>query len=415
MKTIFEKMGDFIGRKYLPILVICLVLIVPAAFGATQIENKAPDVDIMVAHDAQEYKDYQRLTENFSETVILLLLTADNTEDLVQRDNILAFDSFEQQMASEPNVAAVIGPAFMIKFAMAPPMGAESVPDDDETILTLLTDPETGAIRDDFARLFPDERHALATIIVESGIEQEDLFDLVDATEAMASDVGFKDATYAVTGLPTHQYETSDKMVDALQMMIGVALILMLVILILVHKVRNFFAWRWFPLGVVFLGIFYTFGIMGLTGIPITPVTIGAFPILIGLGVGITIQFHDRYDKAMVRGESPAGAVIEAITRIGPATGIAVVVVCLGFTALLTSPVPMIVDFGYSLIIGTIVMYLLAVFVLVPILYGNDHRNEVKAVKKACESFLPKWSDSRSLLSCWRLSWAYADIYLTVA
>ncbi len=376
MTGIFERLGKVIGKRPLIILIACLVLIIPAVIGASHVEEEI-GIETLVSTDTQEYKDYQRFTDSFSEDVILLLVTADSTEQLIQRDNMLAFEDFEEQMADQENVAAVIGPAYLVKYAMTQLTGTPSVPDD-ETILWIIRDPETGAIREQFGGLFPDQRHAMVSVVMEGGLELEDQFDVVDITEAVATNTRFKDATYVVTGSAVMGNDSVHKMRGALNLMILVAVIIMLVILALVFRVRNFFAWRWLPLSVVFVGIIYTFGIMGAIGVPLNHVTIATFPILIGLGVGFTIQFHDRYDKAMNRGEAPAKAVIEAITRIGPATGIAFIVVFLGFVALLTSPVPMIVDFGYALMIGAVVMYVLAVVLLLPVLYWNDHRKEWK-------------------------------------
>ena len=131
-----------------------------------------------------------------------------------------------------------------------------------------------------------------------------------------------------------------------------VAIVLMLLILALVFRVRGFFAWRWLPLGVVIIGIIYTFGAMGLLSVPITIVSMAVFPIVIGLGVDYAIQFHNRYDEEGMRGKTIADAIVDSVTHIGPAIGIAIVAACLGFAALFFSPVPMIKDFGYMLIIG---------------------------------------------------------------
>ena len=56
-------------------------------------------------------------------------------------------------------------------------------------------------------------------------------------------------------------------------------------------------------------------------------------PILIGLGADYAIQFHNRYEEEIGRGDTPASAVIDAITHIGPAVGIAVLATALGWLA----------------------------------------------------------------------------------
>jgi hypothetical protein len=155
-----------------------------------------------------------------------------------------------------------------------------------------------------------------------------------------------------------------------------VAIALMLFILALVFSVRGFFPWRWLPLGVVLIAIIYTFGAMGLLSVPITLVSMAVFPIVIGLGVDYAIQFHNRYDEESTGGRSIADAIVNSVTHIGPAIGIAIVAACLGFAALFFSPVPMIKDFGYMLIIGVIACYIVSIFILLTILYWRDRRGK---------------------------------------
>jgi hypothetical protein len=148
---------------------------------------------------------------------------------------------------------------------------------------------------------------------------------------------------------------------------------------VFVFSVRGFFAWRWLPLGVVLIAIIYTFGAMGFLSIPITIVSMAVFPIIIGLGVDYAIQFHNRYDEEASRGETIADAIVDSVTHIGPAIGIAIIAACLGFGALFFSPVPMIKDFGYMLIIGVIACYLVSMFILLTILYWRDRRHAASA------------------------------------
>lgn len=371
MKNVFGKLGNLIAKRYSIISIICLLLIIPAIFGASQVENKG-GTETIASHDTREYKDYKRLTGQFSENVLYLFLRADSTEQLIQRDNILALEDFERQMSAQEHVISVVGPAFMIKMAT----GKDAIPDD-QTISMMFKDPK-------FAAFFPDEEKQFlmgAQVTVEAAPEDKDLFEVVEIMDQLVAGIDFKDATAMVVGNPDVRAEVDEKMGESLKLMVMFALILMLVILALIFKARNFFAWRCFPLGVVFIGIIYTFGLMGLFGIELSVTTMAVFPILIGLGVGFTVQFHNRYDKAVDRGESPASAVVEAMTHIGPAIGTAVVVLCLGFAALLNSLMPMVVDFGYALIIGTIVMYLLSIFLLLPVLYWNDRRKESKKAR----------------------------------
>src|SRR5690625_1956580 len=61
------------------------------------------------------------------------------------------------------------------------------------------------------------------------------------------------------------------------------------------------------------------------------------------------------------------------ITKMVPAVFTAMIATALGFVALYTSPVPMIQDFGKMLTIGIVVSFILAMFLLIPLLFIRDY------------------------------------------
>jgi predicted RND superfamily exporter protein len=44
-------------------------------------------------------------------------------------------------------------------------------------------------------------------------------------------------------------------------------------------------------------------------------------PVLLGLGMDFAIQFHNRYEEELARGDTPAAGLIDSLTHIGPAVG----------------------------------------------------------------------------------------------
>ena len=98
-------------------------------------------------------------------------------------------------------------------------------------------------------------------------------------------------------------------------------------------------------------------GLMGLVGIQLNMAVIGAFPVLIGLGIDYAIQFHARFDEEIRKG-SMEQAVFMTVTKTGPAVLYAMLATCMGFLAMFISPVPMIQSFGLVSIIGVACCYL---------------------------------------------------------
>ena len=81
-----------------------------------------------------------------------------------------------------------------------------------------------------------------------------------------------------------------------------IAVVLMVLILFIAFPAR----WRLLSLPLVLIGVLWTFGIAAAVGVPLTLVTLAGLPVLIGLGVDFAIQFHNRYEEEMRRGEAPA-------------------------------------------------------------------------------------------------------------
>ena len=375
MNRFFQRLGIFVKNKHKMLVIIGLLLIIPSIIGAMQLEMKSGN-ETFVSSNSKVYKDYKRFTHRFSDSVVIALLTADNLSDLVQQDNMAAMQAVENTMSAKAHVVSVIGPAFFIKQAVAQKNGSSELPTDPQEILEIITDPQSGAIKADFRQVFPDNRHAFIAITIDSNLSQNKQTDMVKEIKQTVDGASFgKSVNVQITGFPAFLKGMNDSMSKSMRNMLILAVVLMLIILVFIFSVRGFFAWRWLPLGMVFLGIIYSFGVMGILSIPITTVTMAAFPILIGLGVDYAIQFHNRYDEEARRGRTAKDAAIDSVSHLGQTIGIAIVAACLGFVALFFSPVPMIRDFGLTLIIGVTACYVLSMFFLLSILYWHGKRS----------------------------------------
>jgi len=271
-------------------------------------------------------------------------------------------------MGTQPKITSAISPASVLMLAMAQQTGTPTIPEDINTLKAILLDPRSGNVRTEFRSVLPDERHALIHVVLKGGMPRDEQKAIVAETEQIVAEAGFADVEVVVTGGPPLDARMEDLIAKNMGLMFMASIILMFVILLIVFRVGGFFTWRWLALGVVGIGLIYTFGTIGLIGVSISMVSMAALPILIGLGVDYPIQLHNRYDENIRAGARASEAVRDSITHVGPAIAMALVALLLGFAALLFSPVPMIRDFGIMLIIGAIACYLTALFVTPAIL-----------------------------------------------
>ena len=378
MERFFGKIGVFIANRRGIIIIVGLILIVLSLFGAMRLAI-ATDVDTWVSTDSQIYQDYERFNTHFSSDVIVVMVSGDNLSQLLQPGNLKAMSTVEGQMAANPKVLSVTGPTFFMTMMSAQQNAASSLYSDPRAIQAMVMDPQTGQIRPELNSVFPNSQYALIPITLKGGLSKNEQAELVKETQSVVDRAGFISVEPVVTGAVALTSQVAGLIASAMRNMLIVAIILMFVILVLIFRVRGFFAWRWLPLGMVGLGIIYTFGVMGLIGVPITMVSMAVFPVIIGLGIDYSINLHNRYDEEIKKGEPPSRAVINSVTHMGPALGIAVLIECLGFSAIFFSRVPMVQDFGLMLIIGVIICCLVAIFFTLSILYWRDTRGGKRA------------------------------------
>jgi hydrophobe/amphiphile efflux-3 (HAE3) family protein len=130
----------------------------------------------------------------------------------------------------------------------------------------------------------------------------------------------------------------------------------MILMIIVMGLLFSYVSHRFLPVVFVGLGLTTAIGLMGLAGIQLNMAVLGAFPVMIGLGIDYAIQFHARLDEESRKG-SLDDAVFMTITRTGPAVMYAMLATSLGFSAMFISTVPMIQSFGLVAIIGIMSCY----------------------------------------------------------
>ena len=218
---------------------------------------------------------------------------------------------------------------------------------------------ENGELRDVFSDTVIDDNHMMLMIKLEGNLEDSTIDSLYkDVSYAMEKE-NFN-VKYKVSGKPVLDSSLRAEMKSNMVIMVVSAVALMFIILNLVFKVR----WRVLSLGIIFISVIATLGLMGHLNVSMTMVSMAVFPILIGLGIDYSIQFQNRYEEEQ--------SVEITLRQIGKAVGLAVLATMLGFVSLFASPVPMIKDFGKMLTLGVVVSFIGSIFLLMPVLGARD-------------------------------------------
>jgi uncharacterized protein len=227
-----------------------------------------------------------------------------------------------------------------------------------------------------FSYLFPSDDAALIQMRLRpdlSDAERSRTIDLVRAAAAEPSLQPQQGARYVVTGVPVVVDGLGDAVRDAIPWLLVAAILVMAATLAVVFRTRL----RLLPLALALAASAITFGVLALVGGDLTMASIAVLPVLIGLAVDYAIQFQARYDELRRRtGAVPSEAAPAAAAAGGPTIVSAGIATAVGFLVLLTSPVPMVRNFGALLVVGIVVALacaLLAGFAAL-VRYGEPRR-----------------------------------------
>lgn len=330
--------------------------------GAQNIEMES-GTETYVEKTSKLYQDYDHLYLRIFATESIAVLVEGG--DVTRPELLKAIDRLQQQVKTIPGVVGTASAASVIKDTNYLMTGQHIIPDSQGEIESIIASRSS-----DIGMLLPDDTHAIIWVEMAGDSTDNEKIEILRETEIAVEQSGFPPAYgVIVTGDPAFSIAMNNEMTTSMVPLLMISVLLMIVVLYLAFRhVR----WKLLPLPIVILGIIYTFGAMGYMKIPLSMVSMSAFPILIGLGIDYAIQFHNRIEEELERGGGEAQAVIETIKHTGPAVLIAVTITGLGFFSLFTSSVPMIQDFGKLLLTGIIMCFLSSLFVGVTVIYGLD-------------------------------------------
>ncbi len=330
MKRLAEKLAKIIESKPWWFIIAAVVLCGAAIPGVVMMETES-GMDTLVSPNAQIFLDNAEYEDQFGGDSITVLL--EGTLDLTgaQPSHLAAIGALNTLVASDDTYLRVLGPQTI----------------DAENSLIVIT--PQGNMDDDAQLATVREIEQFFTDNPMTGITAT-VVDMSKVVNAIARSIG-----------------------GDMGLLFGLAVGAMVVILFFIFRVR----FRLLSLLMVGVGALWTFGIMGYAGVSISMVTMAVLPILIGLGIDFSIQFHNRYQEELTRSDSVQQAIISSVKAMWPVVGIALLATVIGFITLYISTVPMIKDFGATLAVGVVMSYLVGLFLLNSILYLLDKKKPI--------------------------------------
>ncbi len=370
-----ERLGRWIAQNPILIIAATLLLTSVSIHYAQQIEMQGLATESMVGKDSSLYQIYEHLyVQNFGTESIAILIEADDvTEPEILRRMLL----FSDRMKEAPGVLSVTSIADIVADEEKESSGRRSIPDQERIAEILSADSPI------LAAILPDRSHTMLSIELPVSLTESEKRELHQEANGQLQLASFPaDTRLTLTGQPALMNSITAEMAKSNAPILLLAGFLMIVALLMTFsKVR----WPLLPIPIVFLGVGWTFGAMGLLQIPFTMVSMSAFPILIGIGIDYAIQFQNRINEEFIRTGLAQSAVIQTVKHVTKPVIIALIITSMGFLSLLTSSIPMVRDFGLVCLIGLVLCFLSALFVGVTCRGGgrdwqgeggDDHRTD---------------------------------------
>jgi len=360
MRTIFTRLGRFVEARPGFILGVTVVLMVLAILGASQ-THIVTTQEVFVDKDSATYIDNTAYENAFGGQSLVVMIPGTPAE-LTNAATLKEVSALTTELGQDSRVKSIVSPLTLLSAGTLP----AGVTLDQPGVVESIVFGADGKPTANFAQLFPSG-HELIQVTLVAGLSVDDQGVLSRHVQDLVKSVGLPDST-VVAGYPRLTSEMTSSITRDMAVTGLVAAILMIIVLYVVFPVRR----RLMALPVVVVGVLFTFGITGALGVSLTLVTMAGLPVLMGLGMDFAIQFHNRYEEELARGDTPAAGLIDALTHIGPAVGTAVLATILGFITLYLSPVPAVRDFGGLLALGVAILFGVALIPLNALLYRFD-------------------------------------------
>ncbi len=419
-----ERLGYWIAYNPIVIIAAAVILTIASLHFAQQIESQGMTTESMVGKDSPLYQLYDHLyVEKFGTESIAVLIEGDG---ITKPEALKAMLRLSDGMKVAPNVIGVLSIADIVANTEESKTGARGIPAQ-ERINEVLTSSDSSQA---LAAILPDLKHTMLSIDVPVTLTEKQLGELYTETQAQVQMADFPPGVgVTVTGRPALMMSIMKVINESNAPILALAGLLMVVAL---FSTFRHVKWPLLPIPIVFLGVTWTFGAMGLLHIPFTMVSMSAFPVLIGIGIDYAIQFHNRIHEEFSKGQPPVIAVVETVNHVSIPVMIALIITAMGFVSLLTSSVPMTRDFGLTCLIGLFLCYLSALFVGVTLLYiverrDSNHKTDLesstnvpietvtgRAVEKAAMFCIQRWQLILGVALLLSLAGTFADTQVPV-
>ena len=341
---IFGKLAQVINHHPKRVAVVIGIAFIVALYGMTLITMKTGN-DTYLDKASPEGILNNHYADTFSSNALILIV---ETSDPLSPQVISYIDELERDISQQENVLGSASVADLLKSANGGIL-PQSKGEIDRIVALIPAETRATAV--------PSNVLTLVQITLSQGLsEKAKSATLKNVESLVAHNNPPPGVKISVSGSAAFSEQMKTEMGSSMGVLIGSAMVLMVIVMGILFAYASH---RFLPVLFVGIGLTTAMGFMGLAGIQLNMAVLGAFPVMIGLGIDYGIQFHARLDEEARKG-SLDQAVLVMVTRTGPAVMYAMLATCMGFIAMFISTVPMIRSFGLVAMIGVMSCFVIS-------------------------------------------------------
>lgn len=216
--------------------------------------------------------------------------------------------------------------------------------------------------------MLPDQQHAVVVVRLRQGLSEDQVRRAAAGLSAAARQARRAGLSVQLAGAPLVAAAMARQLRRQLLVLLPLALLMMMGTLVLAQRAGVRRALLLAP------GLAGAAGVAALSwplGLGLTPATLAALPVILGLGLDFVVQLEARY-RSERRHAEPSVAVQRTLRGLGPTLTRAACAMSVGFAVLALSPVPLVQRLGIVLALGVLTALVAALSLAPPLLLVLD-------------------------------------------
>jgi len=364
----WQRLGKFVIRYRLPLLVLLFAVTAVMAFFATKVKLSY-EFAKSIPTDNPKYKEYQEFRKRFGDDGNTLVVGV-QTDKFFQLPVYQAYTKMQQDIKKVPDVEDILSvpnAIGLVKDTATEKLGTQKIFYDG-----LSTQAELDSVKSTFlglpfyrSRLYNPQTNAwlMAIRINKDSLNSPKRTKIVAGISAAVENFGKTiQADTHISGLPLIRTVVADRIQQEMKFFLLGSLLLSAFILLLFFRS---FSTALLSLLVVIMGVVWSVGLLYLCGYQITLLTALTPPLVVVIGVPNCIYFINKYHTSYIKSGDKNQSLVDMVSKMGVVTLFCNITAAIGFAVFALTKSAILKEFGVVAGISIMMIFVIS-FILLP-------------------------------------------------